>query len=1157
MTAYVELEERHFAFQNRLQTFSIVNHGHIDLREFFNDAFQCFQSRIEPILQTYSLIKVGTCFCAIFEKIVMTDEGERYERQSLYIHTTASVVDFESDLAQFYDELIVSFVINKIDDIHLRGSGFSLSEIKELNVQVSRFEPIAGLSYIELPKYLKHKQAIINVQNKDNECFKYAILSALFPAARNAQRVSQYKQYENVLNFTGITFPVDLKQITKFEMQNPEISINVYMFDEKEVKVRPLRLTKIVKIKHIHLMLLTQISKHDDVENKRSHYCWIKNLSALLGNQSSSNCRRKLYCDRCLNYYIKHEDLNAHMNDCLKQNQCQIEMPTWETNKVQFENYNKQLKVPFIIYADVESILKKPEENFCKSDSTTAYQQHEAYSIGYYFKCSYDDSKSYYKSERGPHCVDWFVREINGIANDVESILKDVIPLNMSLEDEVFFLISDECHICDQPYKENEPRVRDHSHLTGEYRGSAHANCNLQYQEARYIPVVFHNLSNYDAHFIVEKLASLVPGNVSIVPQNDQLYISFTKIIPSHNTKVFKKFIKFRFIDSFRFMPSALSYLSSLLPPEKKKILKNECNDLSSEQLQMVQRKGVFCYDYLDSWTKLEETSLPPKDQFRSLLTESDISDEDYEFAIKVWDEFNIKTLGEYSDLYLKTDILLLADVFESFRETCYDIYKLDPGHYYTAPGLSFDAMLKYTKVQIELLTDIDMLLFVERGIRGGISQCSKRYSKANNKHMKDHDPNAASKYLMYLDANNLYGFSMMQHLPIKDFEWNQNEFTIEEIMNIPDDASTGYIFEVDLEYPQHLHDKHKDYPLCAETREVPGSKKEKKLLLTLFDKKNYVIHYKMLKFVLQQGLVLKKIHRVLQFTQSQWLKPYIELNTLLRTKATNDFEKNFYKLLINAIYGKTMENLRSRVDIRLRTNWSGRYGVRKLIAMPNFKKFNIFNHDLVAIEMNRTNILMNKPIVIGMSVLDISKVLMYDFYYNHIRVKYGEKVQMAYTDTDSFILELETDCFYTDMLDCLDKYDTSDYPENNIYNLPRMNKKVPGLFKDELNGNILTEFVGLRSKMYCVKCSELEKMKKAKGIKKYVLNKKITFNDYLDCIKNNCTIIREQNTFRSKNHTVFSVRQSKIALSPLDNKRYILDDNINTLPWGHYGIPT
>lgn len=505
----------------------------------------------------------------------------------------------------------------------------------------------------------------------------------------------------------------------------------------------------------------------------------------------------------------------------------------------------------------------------------------------------------------------------------------------------------------------------------------------------------------------------------------------------------------------------------------------------------------------------------------------------------------------------MKTDILLLADVFENFRNTCYNIYKLDPAHYYTAPGLSFDAMLKYTEIKIELFTDIDMLLFIERGIRGGISQCSKRYSKANNIFMDDYDQNQDSKYLMYLDANNLYGYSMMQHLPLDMFSWCEDEeFTVQRILNLPDESESGYIFEVDLEYPQELHDNHKDYPFCAENRHVPHTKNEKKLLLTVFDKEKYVIHYRMLKCALKNGLVLKKVHRILKFRQTQWLKPYIDLNTSLRTKATNEFEKNFYKLLINAIYGKTMENMRARVDIRLKTSWHGRYGVRKLVALPNFKRFNIFDEDLVAVELNQTHVYMFKPIVVGMAILDLSKVVMYDFYHGHIKPKYGNDVEMLYTDTDSLILEVKTDNFYADMKQDLALYDTSDFPEHNKFDIPRVNKKIPGLFKDELNGAVMTEFVGLRSKMYCVKSEGIEKMKKAKGVKKYVLKKSITFEHYLRCIRDNCTVIRNQNSIRSKNHKVFSIKQTKIVLSPADNKRYILDGNIDTLPWGHYNIP-
>lgn len=243
------------------------------------------------------------------------------------------------------------------------------------------------------------------------------------------------------------------------------------------------------------------------------------------------------------------------------------------------------------------------------------------------------------------------------------------------------------------------------------------------------------------------------PGEISIIPLNSEKYISFTKTV-DETAKNFRERIRLRFIDSLRFMASSLDYLASTLPSDEKKILKSECADLSDEQRILLERKGVFCYDYVDSWDKLNEESLPPKKAFYSQLTNEDISDDEYAFAQKIWSKFNINDLGEHSDLYLKTDVLLLADVFENFRKTCKKIYELDPSNYYTAPGLSFDAMLRYTRVELELLTDVDMLLFVERGIRGGISQCSKRHAVSNNKYMENYDATKESSYIMYLVMN-------------------------------------------------------------------------------------------------------------------------------------------------------------------------------------------------------------------------------------------------------------------------------------------------------------------------------------------------------------------------------------------------------------------
>lgn len=442
-----------------------------------------------------------------------------------------------------------------------------------------------------------------------------------------------------------------------------------------------------------------------------------------------------------------------------------------------------------------------------------------------------------------------------------------------------------------------------------------------------------------------------------------------------------------------------------------------------------------------------------------------------------------------------------------------------------------------------------------------------------------------------------------MQPLPLNQFEWYDDAsgkkdyddsdfltatFTAEKIHMLSDTAPIGYVLEVDLDYPDELHDAHNDYPFCAERQAVPNGKtKTEKLLLTLENKRNYVIHYRMLRLALEQGLILRRVHRVLQFRQSTWLKPYIDLNTEMRTKATSEFEKNFFKLMANAVYGKTMENVRGRVDISIKSYWEGRYGVGQMISQPNFKRCIIYDENLVAVEMEKMSITMNKPIAVGMAVLDLSKIVMYDYYYNHLKVKYGDKLRLAYTDTDSFIISVKTDCFYADMKENLQMYDTSDYPLNNVHGIPLVNKKRPGLFKDELNSRVMTEFVGLRSKMYSIRSQQGEKraasaaeadqytyseIKKAKGIKKCVLRKEIGFDDYVSCLLNNNVKYIEQHTFRSQKHRIFTVRQQKIGLSPFDDKRHLIpegdgdDDSdeeeaprkrikFDTKAYGHYSL--
>ena len=668
------------------------------------------------------------------------------------------------------------------------------------------------------------------------------------------------------------------------------------------------------------------------------------------------------------------------------------------------------------------------------------------------------------------------------------------------------------------------------------------------------IPVVFHNLKGYDSHFIINELGELIKKGeenikINVIAQNAEKYMAF--------------YIgKLSFIDSLQFMSKSLDKLAGNL--EDRDFIYTKKYFTDPVQFNLMKRKGVYPYDYMDSFSKFNDTELPKREEFYSLLTDNNISEDDYSHAQNVWNTFNLKNMGEYHDLYLKTDILLLTDVFENFRKTCLTYYKLDPLHYITSPGLAWDAMLKMTGINLELITDIDMQLFIEKGLRGGISYIAHRHAEANNKYMKNFDPVKLISYIMYLDANNLYGWAMSQPLPYRNFRW------VESNNVIPKRKGVGHIYEVDLEYPEELHDLHNDYPCAPEKikvtddmlsdycREIKDKFKIRsgnvyKLIPTLNDKKNYVLHEENLKLYLSLGLKLKKIHRVLEFSEKPWLKQYIDFNTEKRKNAKNEFEKDFFKLMNNSVFGKTMENIRKRSNIYLETDPDH---LLRQTAKPTFVSCKIFHENLVAVHMKKNFLKLDKPSYVGMCILDLSKVLMYDFHYNFIKAKYGDRARLLFTDTDSLCYHIRTDDVYQDLYNHKDMFDNSDYSKSSKFYFDE-NKKVIGKFKDEAAGNPITSFVGNKPKMYSYEVElpdgEIKNNKACKGISKNVVKRDIDHKDYLSVLQNKTIRKHKMKTIRSDHHEVSSYEINKISLSCFDDKRYILDDGITSYAYGHY----
>ena len=577
--------------------------------------------------------------------------------------------------------------------------------------------------------------------------------------------------------------------------------------------------------------------------------------------------------------------------------------------------------------------------------------------------------------------MDVFFQQLEQELENIREDLKHIRPLEMTKEEQEAHNNTGKCWICDgpfKPYKDGDChglwKVKDHCHITGEYRGAAHSKCNQQLRIDPFrtpIPVFFHNLKNYDSHHLISAIGRTEEKKTAVTDKNGKPIIGKDKPVTVTDGKIsaivqnMEKLIsfswgQFRFLDSIQFLNASLDKLVNSTPRDAFRLTS------ALPHHELLVRKGVYPYEYMNDFGRFDETSLPPPSEFYSKLSNEHITDSAYKHAQEVWDTFDCRNIGDYHDIYLRTDVLLLADVFENFRKTAMATYGLDPAHYYTLPRYSWDCLLKCTNIELEQITDPDLYLFIEKGLRGGISMVSHRHAIANNRYMENFDPSQPDSYLMYLDSNNLYGWAMSQPMPTGGFHWVN--YT-DQILDTPAASSTGFILEVDLAYPHSLHKDHNDYPLAPEKMKVSkeqmspyqqklidelGTSFEcEKLVPNLMNKSRYVLHYRNLQLYLSLGMKITKVHKVLQFNQSPWMQPYIEKNTQLRTAATNDFEKDFYKLMNNAVshswislfslfqisaefvkcparllldrslfsvqvFGKTLENVRKRVNVKL-----------------------------------------------------------------------------------------------------------------------------------------------------------------------------------------------------------------------------------------------
>ena len=1106
-------------------------------------------------------------------------------------HSKYHVIDRTTDLIVWLRNVFRGLGCQIDDFVHF-GSGWTLVHLTNAIVNFAKYNPLRGGYWTKLPEQLLRKRACTNVKPpiddpNNNECFKRAVLSALhMHEVSRPNHASVYYRFEANYNFTGISWPTSLHDITIFERNNPNISVNVFLWDRSSCRANgPLRVTKRRKSKHINLLLL------EDPNNpyRGYHYVTINSLSRLISAQWNDHQHAIHVCETCLSVFQSMAALENHVKHyCgrVKVNCPSGQVRTTRTGHayhddvMKFSDYSGTDFHPVAIYFDSETYV----------DSSN--NQHRPYAFAYYIHNFYSPQQSKFKqffpnnpADTSESIVDRFV---HALLDDVTYLFRTVLNVTIPLlqpiteEEERHFRECTACHLCGRAFEVSGPlgKARDHNHYNGAFRACLHNQCNVNRKRARFIPIFAHNGKNFDFHLIIKKLASFKFGSLTCLPVTSEKYTTFSFHFRADNTICTNTrddaVMECRFLDSYSFMSDSLEKLTSY----------QDVNDLHvtrqffhPQQLFVMFRKKIsFPYDAITSIASLwNKTQFPAIEQFPENTTV-----EEYDNSRCIWTFLKCRNLLDFAKAYLCADVSHLTDVFQSFRMLSMKIYGLDPCFFFTGPSFAMKCLLYYTKQEIALFTDHEMVRMISKNIRGGLTSAVHRYAKANNKYMgDDYDPNEPSSYIHVFDFNALYSYAMSKKMPTGDYRWetNPHEFNVNEYD--PETSSRGFVIECDLHYPKELHDAHNFLPFCPQHKSTPGSKPTKLICDFAPIREKYVIHIEMLQLALKHGLKLLRIHRVLSFAHAAWMKPFIDLNIELRKKAKNAFHKSSYKATNNYLFGRSLMNVEKRPDIKLPIRWEsvGRSrGLEYYMSSPLVQNVYIFDESFAAVSMKKAEITYNNPMLLGFCILELSKVHFYREYYEFV-VPYcrrkGWDHKLCLYDTDSYFLWVQCPDSFEMIRENPNKFDTSNFggggggcsadgqsADNRFGVIPR-NCGIAGLLKDEYAGSLVRELIALRSKLYCVVLHDGAEVRKAKGVGREILRKHVTSHHYKSCLdgpqNGSVEYSFSQRQFRSILHDVYTVEVYKKSITSTDTKRYICKDDedmYSTLAWHHYAIP-
>ena len=1048
----------------------------------------------------------------------------------------------------------------------LAGSGWLLRRVKLAKIKICKFETSTIGRFKPYPTGLRGNHFIFNPKTEEN-CLLIALAGFLeFKRNENtepkyitlrAKRNGYLFWHNNIV--TGNLLEDDdndggelgfkWEKLPKLELLN-KLGINIYnlSFSNGSYTIHMARKSSRKDFEQVFLLLI-------DGE----HVCLIRDVKKFIRAFTHRNQVINHICTTCLSVFNTESDEKNHTSSC--NSPSTILYPKPGTKKT-FSKLQSLYPMPYVCFVDLESLNKKTEIH--ENDSLLATQ----HAFASQFKLIDLREKKTISKETyiGSSCIDDMLSNLNRIWESTRKSHKE-FKIDWTPDKKKLHSKATRCSNCKVKFGSSKDSKKCAHHLhfkeKDNYDSALCSRCNRLFQEKKKTLIVLvHNLS-YDWSLILKQASP-------------EFVFKLNKRQGFHYYS--GQFENLKFVDSLNMIKGSLSSLASehIKNSGDLTYTKENLSHLSSEAQTLLLSSGkqFLPYEYLSSLETLQETSLPPKSDFYSSLTDSHISDDDYKHALHVWDVCKCETLLDYVQVYLDMDVGLLADVYLQWRETLLNLFGLDSLYFLTLASYAFEAFLWKTKVQLDCISDENLFQLITRNIRGGFCSVGKRYVRANNRHTNPNFKSGdKSNYLLYVDFNSLYPTTMSQFkLPQGEFyELNQDElrsFLDQDLCSIDTQGDYGYYLHIDsLPISPETARLTDSFPLCLSKLDIKESdisphsqqlleerglklpKPNQKLVAHHLGVKDYLICLPLLQFLLGKGLIIDKVHRVYKFKQSYFLKDFIDQNIKKRSEESNPFIKNALKLINNAIYGRTLLNqLNYSKETKVCTE---NIPLVKSFSKPNFHSVSFLSPNRALVTYNKSTVLADSPIYVGFSILDHAKLLTYQFWYDVLMKTYGDKVEFVYSDTDSFIINLETDDIEREIQGPLAPFlDLSNFPsDHKLFN--NKFKGHLGKLKIETQNHHITQFVGLKPKMYSfMTTANNTPHNTLKGVPLY-RRKEISFDQYLKCLTEGKTLKTDLTRLQFTKQEMSLIEMTKVALSSYEDKRYYFD-NFKSVGYGH-----